>query len=81
MVTNCFRSVRYDWNQASTVPERLRWSDSLWRRMEWEVKEDEEADVVGVGSNEEVIGDPDEGGLCAMVGLVAGLKGLVELVA
>ena len=37
--------------------------------------------MVGVGSNEEVIGDPDEGGLCAMVGLVAGLKGLVELVA
>ena len=45
-----------------------------------EIQEDEEADVVGVRSHEEVIGDPDEGGLCAMVGLVAGLKGLVELV-
>ena len=44
-----------------------------------EIQEDEEADVVGVRSHEEVIGDPDEGGLGAVLRSVARLKCLVEL--
>ena len=34
---------------------------------------------MGVGSHEEVISDPDEGSLCAVVFSVAGLEDLIEL--
>ena len=43
------------------------------------VQEDEDADMAGVGGDEQIICDFDEGGFCAMVDSEAGLKGFVEL--
>ena len=44
-----------------------------------EVEEDEDADVAGVSSDEDVVGDFDEGCLCAVVGSESGLKEFIEL--
>lgn len=43
------------------------------------VQEDEDTDVAGVSCKEEVVGDFNEGGLCAVVSSEAGLKRLIEL--
>ena len=45
-----------------------------------EIQEDEETDVTGVSGHEEIISDLDQGGLCAVVWSVAGLKGFEEFV-
>ena len=44
-----------------------------------EVQEDDNTDVAGISSDEEVIGDFDEGSLCAVVCSEARLKGFIEL--
>ena len=45
-----------------------------------EVQEDEDAEAARVSSNEEIVDDLDEGGLCAMMKSEAGWEGLIELI-
>ena len=44
-----------------------------------EVQEDEDAEAAKVSSNEEIVGDLDEGSLRAVLLSEAGLEGLIEL--
>ena len=44
-----------------------------------EVQEDQNTDVARIYSDEEVVGDPDEGSFCALACREARLKGFIEL--
>ena len=86
METNCCLLDRYEWNQERTDPVMLRWVERRLRRMEWEmvskaaeIQQNQDTDAAYISSHEEIVGDLEQCGLCAVMCSVARLEGFEEV--